>query len=165
MTASLNTDTLQRFLETRQIAATILKLDCTTLTVAEAAAAVGVPPDQIIKSLLFLADGEPVLVITCGLARIAWKDLADYLGVSRKRLKTATAGQVAAITGYVVGAVPPFGHRQPLRTVVDTAVYTQPLIFGGGGAVDALLRIAPAELRRIVGSESAALAERPATAA
>lgn len=157
---NLNMMTLQRFLERERIAATILKLDRRTLTVADAAAALGVPPAQIVKSVLFFGDGMPVLVISCGLARVAWKTLADYLGISRRRLKTATAAEVAAVTGYVVGAVPPFGHREPLRTVVDTAVYAQPILFGGGGDVDALLRISPAELRRIVGPEEVALAER-----
>ncbi|MCA9935667.1 MAG: YbaK/EbsC family protein, partial [Anaerolineales bacterium] len=86
--------------------------------------------------------------------------LADYLGVSRRRLKTGTAVQVQSITGYVVGAVPPFGHVQTLRTVVDTAVYDQSILYGGGGEINALLRLTPAELRRIVGAETADLAMR-----
>ena len=55
--------------------------------------------------------------------------------------------------------MPPFGHRQPLRTVVDTAVYDQKTVYGGGGDIDALLRIETAELRRVVGAETANLSE------
>jgi len=155
-----NSQQLQAFMDARNVAAQIIHLPGTTLTVAEAAAALGVVPEQIIKTVLFLADGEPVLAISCGTARIAWKRLADYLGVSRRRLKTGTAVQVQSITGYVVGAVPPFAHARVLRTVVDTAVYNQPILYGGGGEINALLRLTPAELRRIVGTETADLAER-----
>lgn len=148
---------LQQFLDDQHIAAEIITLPSTTLTVPEAAEVLGVSPEQIIKSVLFLADGQPVLAISCGVARVAWKQLADYLGVSRRRLKTGTAKEVQAMTGYVVGAVPPFGHVQPLRTVVDTAVYEQSILYGGGGEINALLRIAPAELRRVVGGETAVI--------
>ncbi|MCA9977132.1 MAG: YbaK/EbsC family protein [Anaerolineales bacterium] len=151
---------LQQYLHEQQIAAQIIHLPSTTLTVPEAADVLGVSPDQIIKSVLFLAEGEPLLVISCGVARIAWKQLADWLGISRRRLKTGTADQVLAITGYVVGSVPPFGHRHPLRTVVETAVLDQPIIYGGGGDVNALLRLTPGELQRVVGEETAVLAER-----
>lgn len=156
----LNSHDLQQFITAQGIEAEIIHLPARTLTVAEAAEALGVTPDQIIKSVLFLADGQAVLAISSGLARVAWKRLADYLGVSRRRLKTGTADQVQAVTGYQVGSVPPFGHRVVLRTVVDTAVYTQPILYGGGGETNALLRLTPAELRRIVGGETADLAEQ-----
>ncbi len=155
----LTSEDLIRFVQDQNVAAKIMILPETTPTVAAAAAVMGVSTDQIIKSVLFLADGEPVLVVSNGLTRIAWKRLADYLGVSRRRLKTAVAEQVLDITGYPVGAVPPFGHKRPLRTVVDTAVYDQTTIYGGGGEIHALMRLSTDELRRIVGSETALLSE------
>lgn len=156
---TLDSSTLSQFVLAQGIQAEILRLTADTPTVAAAAAVMGVAPEQIIKSVLFLADGAPVLVVNNGLARIAWKRLADYLDVSRRRLKTAVADQVLAITGYPVGAVPPFGHLAPLRTVVDTAVYDQSTVYGGGGEIHALMRLTTAELRRVVGHEAAALSE------
>ncbi|MBK6328872.1 MAG: YbaK/EbsC family protein [Chloroflexi bacterium] len=155
----LNRAALSRFILEQGIQAEILPLAAETPTVAAAAAVMGVSPDQIIKSVLFLADGAPVLVVTNGLARIAWKRLADYLGVPRRRLKTAVADQVLALTGYPVGAVPPFGHLTSWRTVVDTAVYDQSIVYGGGGETHALMRLTTAELRRVVGHEAADLSE------
>lgn len=155
----LNSTTLARFIKEQGIQAEILHLTAVTPTVAAAAAVMGVDPDQIIKSVLFLADDAPVLVVNNGLARVAWKRLADYLEVSRRRLKTAVPDQVLAITGYPVGAVPPFGHKAPLRTVVDTAVYNHPIVYGGGGEVHALMHLSTTELRRIVGHETAPLSE------
>ena len=156
---ALTSRELTEFLAENQIEAEIVFLWEETRTVAEAAAVLGVDADQIIKSLLFLADGEPMLAINNGTARVAWKQLADYLGVSRRRLKTANAEKVLAITGYPVGAVPPFGHKTKLRTVVAAAVYDQQIIYGGGGEVHALMRLTTAELQRVVGGETAVIKE------
>ncbi len=156
---ALSSKELDKFIANNQIEAEIIFLQEETRTVADAAAVLGAEPDQIIKSILFLADGEPVLVINNGLARVAWKQLADYLAVSRRRLKTANAAKVLAITGYQVGAVPPFGHLKKLRTVVATAVYEQQIVYGGGGEVHALMKMTTAELKRVVGPETAVISE------
>ena len=149
----LNSNDLNQFILDNEIEARILHLETDTLTVADAASALNVRPDQIVKSVLFLADGEPVLAVASGLTRVDYKKLADYLGLSRRRLKLANSEQVLTITGYQVGAVPPFGHRQRLRTVVETAVADQPILYGGGGEIHALMQFTPTELQRIVGHE------------
>lgn len=150
---------LSQFLADNRVNAEIIYLEEDTRTVADAAAVLGAEPDQIIKSILFLANDEPVLVINNGLARVAWKKLADYLGVSRRRLKTAKEDRVLDITGYPVGAVPPFGHKTKLRTVVTTAVYEQQVVYGGGGEVHALMKMTTDELQRVVGPETAVISE------
>ena len=155
----MNSNDLAQFITHNGIKAEIVHLERATLTVADAAEVMGVQPEQIIKTVLFLADGEPVLVIASGLARIAWKRLADYLGVSRRRLKTGDAEQVQAVTGYVVGSVPPFGHKAKLRTIVEQLVYDQAVVYGGGGEINALMKIETAVLRQIVGHETADLAD------
>jgi prolyl-tRNA editing enzyme YbaK/EbsC (Cys-tRNA(Pro) deacylase) len=75
------------------------------------------------------------------------------VGLSRKRVRLAGAAAVRAITGYPVGGVPPLGHPRRLRTLIDRRVLDQPEVFAGGGAVDALLRITPAEIVRVTGAE------------
>ena len=64
---------------------------------------------------------------------------------------------VLDITGYEVGAVPPFGHKMKLRTVVATAVYDQQIVYGGGGEVQALMKLTTDELKRVVGMETATI--------
>lgn len=151
---------LADFIAAAGIQARILFLESETPTVQAAAETLGVQPAQILKSVLFLADKVPVVVIASGLARLDRKALADTLGVSRRRVKIAGPEQVLAHTGYVAGSVPPFGYRQPIRTVVETAVLTQPgWVYGGGGDVNALLQLTVAELRRVVGPETAPLVE------
>lgn len=158
----LNSNDLQQFILEKGLTAEILHLTTDTPTVADAAVALGVQPEQIVKSVLFLADGVPILVVASGLTRIDYKKLADYLGVSRRRLKLADNEQVLEWLGYPVGAVPPFGHKRPIRTVVETAVYDQTSIYGGGGEIHALMQLTPTELRQIVGDERVLLAKATA---
>ncbi|MBN1994228.1 MAG: YbaK/EbsC family protein [Anaerolineae bacterium] len=155
----LTNTNLQHFIDAHQIQATILPMNQHTPTVPDAARALGVAPEQIIKSLVFLVKEEPLLVINNGLAKVDQRKIAAYLGVGKKQVKFAGAEQALAITGYVVGSMPPFGHRQKLRTLVDPALTGFEVIFGGGGAIDAMLRLTPAELVRVTGAEMVAVSD------
>ncbi len=137
---------LQAFIDDHHIQATIMPLDQHTLTVGDAARALGVETDQIIKTLVFHIDGKPLLVINNGLARVDRRKLAAHLGVGRKKVKFASPDTAFALTGYVVGSMPPFGHKQKLRTLVDTAVTQLDILYGGGGDIDAMMRLTSQEL-------------------
>ena len=156
----MNSTDLDRFIAQTGIIAEILHLESETPTVAAAAEAIGVQPEQIIKSVLFLADGRPVLVIANGLTRIHRKQLADVLDMSRRRVKMADGEQVNAIAGYVIGAVPPFGHSQALETLIDQGVLQQEEVYGGGGEINALMRITVPELQQVTGGRIVDIAER-----
>ena len=157
--ASMGSEQLQIFIDAHRIEAVILPMGGHTSTVSEAALALAVETDQIIKSLVFRTQTEPLLVINNGLARVDRRKLAAGLGVGRKRVKFASPEQALALTGFVVGSMPPFGHRQKLRTLIDPAVLDLDLIFGGGGDIDAMMRLTPAELVRVTGAEVIALSE------
>ena len=144
---------LQIFIDDHHIQATILPLSEHTLTVGDAARALAVGTDQIIKSLIFHIDGDPLLVINNGLARVDRRKLADYLGVGRKKVKFASPDKAFALTGFVVGSMPPFGHKQKLRTLVDTAVTQLDIIYGGGGDIDAMMRLTSEELLKVSQAE------------
>jgi Cys-tRNA(Pro) deacylase len=144
---------LQAFIDDHHIQATIMPLDQHTLTVGDAARALGVDTDQIIKSLVFHIDGTPLLVINNGLARVDRRKLAAHLGVGRKKVKFASPDTAFALTGYVVGSMPPFGHKQKLRTLVDTAVTQLDILYGGGGDIDAMMRLTSQELLSVSQAE------------
>ena len=150
---------LQQFIEAHCIEATILPMEGHTPTVSDAARELNVSTGQIIKSLVFMNAEIPLLVINNGLSRVDRKKLASHLGVGRKKVKFASADQALAITGFVVGSMPPFGHRQTLRTLVDPAVLTLDTIYGGGGAIDAMMRLTPRELLRVTGAETVPISE------
>jgi prolyl-tRNA editing enzyme YbaK/EbsC (Cys-tRNA(Pro) deacylase) len=151
------------------LSAELVTLPDHTPTVEAAARVVGVPVERIIKSVLFLAQPNPaeaprpVLVIANGVSRVDYRRVADYLGLSRRRLKLAGADTVLDVTGYPVGAVPPVAHPAPLRTLLDRRVLDQPEIYGGGGAIDTLLRLRPADLARVTQAEIVDVVEPEAT--
>ncbi len=150
----MNAADLANFIAARGIAAEIVHLQDHTPTVEAAARALGVQAEQIVKSILLLANESPVLVIASGTARIDLKRVAEYLKLARKRLKMADAPTMLEIAGYAAGAMPPFGHKTTLRTLIDRRVFEQAEVFGGGGKIDAMMRLTPAELARATGGET-----------
>lgn len=150
---------LQEFIDIHQIDAQIIPLGQHTLTVGDAAKALSVSTEQIIKSLVFHVNNNPILVINNGLARVDRKRLAAYLNVGRKKVKFASPDTAFALTGYVVGSMPPFGHRQTLRTLVDTSVTAMDTIYGGGGDIDTMMRLTPKTLMAVTQAELISLSD------
>lgn len=148
-----NSQDLQRFINQHQISAEILLMEVATPTVPAAARALGVAEEQIIKSLVFLVDDQPALVIINGTRKVDNRLVARHFGVGRKRAKMVRPEQALEITGYVVGAMPPFGHQAQLLTIVDPGATAQNEIFGGGGEIDAMLRLSSKELLRVTKAE------------
>ena len=136
----------------------IVEFTASTRTAAEAAAVVGVDVAQIAKSLLFLVDDAPVLVIASGANRVSEPKLAALIGGSVRR---ADADTVKRITGFPVGGVPPFGHTTPLRILVDEDLLRYPVVWAAAGTPHHNFAIAPAELVRIGGGKVADVHEDP----
>ncbi len=157
----LTTSDLARWMGDRGIEAELIPLPVKTLTVDDAAKALEISPDQIVKSLLFLIDGKPVVAIACGTSHVDRRTIAAHFGVGRKRVKLADAETVLKITGYLVGAVPPFGQRQRLDTLIDHRVLNHPVVYAGGGAIDTLLKVLPSEIVRVTGATELDLLRRP----
>ena len=148
----LNEKDVLDYMSKEGIQGRLVPLSVLTETVEAAAAALGISTERIVKSLLFLVDGRPVLVISCGRDRIDRRPLAEQFGVGRKRIKLADAEAVKALTGYEVGAVPPFAHREKLQVIVDRSILDHNIVYAGGGTRDCLLEISPEE---IIGSTGA----------
>jgi prolyl-tRNA editing enzyme YbaK/EbsC (Cys-tRNA(Pro) deacylase) len=122
-------------------------LDDSARTAKEAAAALGIEVGQIANSLVFMADGEPVLVMASGGNRVDTMALASVLEVSH--VEKATADEVRRATGFAIGGVAPVGHPEPLTTIVDIALSRYNEVWAAGGhphyvfptSYDELLRI------------------------
>lgn len=125
-------------------------------TAAAAAAALGVAVGAIANSLVFDADGKPLLVLTSGAHRVDTAGLAATLGVTH--LRRATPDFVKRHTGQVIGGVAPVGHPGPLRTLVDTALEGYPELWAAGGVPQAVFPTTYAELLRITGGDPAGVA-------
>ena len=118
-------------------------------TAAAAAAALGIEVGQIANSLIFDADGAPLLVLTSGAHRVDTAKVAADLGVGK--LRRASADFVKEHTGQAIGGVAPLGHPRPVRTLVDTDLLAYAEVWAAGGIPHAVVPIAPAELVRVTG--------------
>jgi Cys-tRNA(Pro) deacylase len=145
-----------RAIAEHEIAAEIVHPGAKTPTVEAAAAALHVRTAQIVKSLVFLVDGAPHLVITNGTGRVDAGALAALLGATKARL--ARPDEAATLTGYAVGGMPPFGHRRVLPVLLEEQVLGQPAVYAGAGSDGAMLRMSPAELLRATGARVVSLA-------
>jgi prolyl-tRNA editing enzyme YbaK/EbsC (Cys-tRNA(Pro) deacylase) len=125
-------------------------------TAAEAAAALGCEVGAIASSLVFTADGEPLLVMTSGAHRVDTELVAGLLGVAKVR--RADADVVRAATGYAIGGVAPVGHPGPLRTLVDEALAQYDVIWAAAGHPHAVFPTTYDELVRITGGTPARVA-------
>ena len=114
-----------------------------TRTAADAAAAVGCKIDQIVKSLVFMADVRPILILCSGARRVDEEKLAEYIGTE---IRIAGASEVRAATGYAIGGTPPLGHTVPLKTVVDPHLMKFEKIWAAAGTPDSVFPIQPKEL-------------------
>ena len=114
-----------------------------TRTAADAAAAVGCKIDQIVKSLVFMADVRPILILCSGARRVDEEKLAEYIGTE---IRIAGASEVRAATGYAIGGTPPLGHTVPLKTVVDPHLMEFEEISAAAGTPDSVFPIKPKEL-------------------
>ena len=133
----------------------VRRLPDSTATVAQAASAVGCPPERIAKSIVFVADGDPLLCIVSGARRVSVDSLADVLDVAEVR--AASPNEVRAATGFAVGGVPPFGHGLPV--VLDAALLEQESVWAAGGDGHSLFEVDPRVLVTCTGATVAAVGE------
>lgn len=113
-------------------------------TAQAAADALGVEVGQIANSLVFSADGEPLLVLTSGAHRVDTAKVAAALGVAS--VDRADPAFVRAATGQPIGGVAPVGHPAPVRTLVDTALAAHDEVWAAGGIPHAVYPTTFAEL-------------------
>jgi Cys-tRNA(Pro) deacylase len=127
-----------------------------TRTAEDAARAVGCEVGQIVKSLVFLADGAPVVALVSGADRLDTDRLAATLAAAR--VERADGDAVRGATGYAIGGVPPFGHGRPLPVVMDRALLDHGTVWAAAGRPDAVFAMAPDDLRRASGARVADIA-------
>jgi len=134
----------------------MLVLPDAVTTAAAAAAALGVEVGQIANSLVFDADGAPLLVLTSGAHRVDTAKVAALLGATAVR--RASAEFVRTHTGQVIGGVAPIGHPKPVRTLVDADLAAYDEIWAAGGIPQAVFPTTYAELVRITSGTAADVA-------
>ncbi|MFI8892174.1 YbaK/EbsC family protein [Streptomyces paradoxus] len=115
-----------------------------TRTAAEAAAAIGCELSQICKSLIFAADGVPVLVLMDGASLVDLELVRKELGADK--VTRAKVDVVREATGYAIGGVPPFGHRTRTRVLADRSLLEHDVVWAAAGTPYAVFPMAPEDL-------------------
>jgi prolyl-tRNA editing enzyme YbaK/EbsC (Cys-tRNA(Pro) deacylase) len=140
---------LRKYLLDNGIKAELIEFESPVLKSEQAE---GLVKGNVVKSILLLVDGEPLLCLLKGEDRLSFSKLRKLLGV--KQLRLGKAKEVKRITGYDIGALPPFAHLTRLKTLLDVRVSKlKEDVFVGGGSHYHLMRIGLKELLNVTRGE------------
>jgi Cys-tRNA(Pro) deacylase len=129
----------------------VILFDSSTHTAELAAQALSVTPGQIAKTLVFIADGQPLLIVTCGNKKVNTKKMAKVVGA--RKIKFADAQMVTEITGFPPGGVSPLGLLQVIPIYLDQSLYEYDIVYAAAGTANSALPIIPDRLREITGAQ------------
>jgi len=130
----------------------IVSLPQSTKTAVEAAQAIGCQVAQIAKSIVFkTAGGKPILVIVSGVNRVDEEKLGRILG---DKVQKADADFVRTETGFVIGGVPPFGHKKKITTFIDKDLFNFSEIWAAAGDSFSVFKTTASELLRVSRAET-----------
>ena len=122
------------------------EMDESTHTAQQAATALGCSVEAIVKSLLFLAGDEPVLVLASGPNRV---DTALVSSIVGSAVVMADAKTVKKVTGSSIGGVPPLGHPEALRTIMDETLLALPVVWAAAASATSVFDIEPQRLAEL----------------
>jgi prolyl-tRNA editing enzyme YbaK/EbsC (Cys-tRNA(Pro) deacylase) len=120
-----------------------------TRTAVDAARAVGCDVGQIVKSLVFVAGGKPVVVLVSGANRLDERRLSAVAGAPVSKADAETA---RLATGYAIGGVPPFGHANEVPVFMDRDLLGHRIVWAAAGRPDSVFEIDPPRLRELSGA-------------
>jgi prolyl-tRNA editing enzyme YbaK/EbsC (Cys-tRNA(Pro) deacylase) len=125
-----------------------------TRTAADAARAIGCDVGQIVKSLVFMADGHPVVALVSGVNRLDESRLGAAAG---EPVIKADPEVARSATGYSIGGVPPFGHATQVPVFMDRDLLGHRVVWAAAGRPDSVFEIEPDRLRELSGATVADL--------
>lgn len=130
----------------------VVEFEIQTRTAQEAATALGCDLNQIGKSIMFnnKTKGKPLLIVVAGGNRVNEKQIEEELGWEIEKME---ANEVLKITGFPIGGVAPFGHKEAVETLIENKLFDYENIWVAAGKVNAVFKITPQELARITKAE------------
>lgn len=131
----------------RGVALRVVRFGSSTRTAQDAAREIGTDVERIVKSLVFVGDGDTLVALCSGARRVDEAKLARAASVATVR--RATADEAKDATGYAIGGVPPFGHARACRVLCDRGLLAHDQVWAAAGLPDAVFPIAPADLVRV----------------
>ncbi len=153
----VNVARVRAYAAERGVEIEIRRFPASTRTANDAAREIGVEVGRIVKSLVFIAGGRPIVVLCCGDRRVSEERLREVVGADAVR--RTTADEAKRFTGYAIGGVPPFAHETACETVIDEDISRFETVWAAAGLPDAVFEISVADLRRLADAKSALIAE------
>lgn len=132
---------VQQALDAHQLGIQIQTFTKSTATSSEAATAIGTPLGSIVKSLVFMVEQQPIIVLAAGDQKIETRKLAALYDVGRKKVKIASPEQCIEYVGYAPGGVPPLGHRQKLPIYIDATLQRFAMVYAAAGTPNTIFPI------------------------
>ncbi|WP_416407887.1 YbaK/EbsC family protein [Agrobacterium rosae] len=129
---------------------TVLVTEASSATVAQAAEAQAVDPDQIAKTICLKAGDTVLLVVTAGTKRLDNRKFRDRFGAKPRMLG---AEEVVEFTSHPIGGVCPFGLPSPLPIYCDVSLKNYAEVVPAAGATNAAVRISPDRMVALTGAE------------
>lgn len=143
--AMLTSVDVRNFLQDRDVPHEIFLVDNVTKTAKRAAALLRLPASEVAKSVLFMAEKNPVLTVVPGDRKVDLRKLRHTLKAGKIHL--APARRLRDLTGYLVGATPPLAHRTEITIVIDERLMEHEVVYTAGGQHNAMLKIRPRDLK------------------
>ena len=143
---SSTTSRFETWLAGAGIGVSVKQFPVGTRTAGDAARAIGCDVGQIVKSLVFVAAGRPVVALVSGANRLDEMRLAASAG---EPVTKADAGVARSATGYAIGGVPPFGHATDVPVFMDRDLLGYPVVWAAAGRPDSVFEIEPERLREL----------------
>jgi Cys-tRNA(Pro) deacylase len=142
---------VHNYLQTANIPHELRRMPEPARTALRAAVVLGLEPSHMVKSVLFFADGEPVMVLIPGDSMVDYAKLKAELGVSSLRL--VNADEVRRLTGYLIGCTPPVAIENEMPKLIDLHALREDVVYTGGGEPDMILKIRSYDLVRATDAE------------
>lgn len=142
---------VHNYLQTANIPHELRRMPEPARTALRAAVVLGLKPHQLVKCVLFFADGKPVMVLVPGDSMVDYGKLRAESGASRLRL--ASADEVRQLTGYLIGCTPPVAIKTEMPKLIDLHALREDVVYTGGGEPDMILKIRSYDLVRASDAE------------
>ena len=143
----MSVEKAKKYLEEKGYLDRVIEPEVSTATVELAAAAIGVEPGRICKSLSFVMDGRPILILAEGMARV---DNKKYKGQFGKKAKMIPREEVEGYIGHEAGGVCPFGVNENVEIYLDESLKQWDVIYPAAGNANSAVRLSLEELEKLV---------------
>lgn len=147
----MSVEKVKKYLKDKGYLDRVMEFDISSATVELAAIAVGCEPAQIAKTMSFIQNDGPVLIVAAGDTKV---DNKKYKGLFHQKAKMIPGNEVEALIGHAPGGVCPFGILSGIRVFLDESLKRFEIVYPAAGSSNSAVRITPEELEKLVENSS-----------